>query len=865
MSPGNRIWVLWFSFLIVPGSGLILADGIPFTSKFEFTLFLTSLIGLAFGPVRQQVTRIQLFASKISSNLLTSFFILAIFLKILSFSMLPLGNGFESCFQSIYNPDRSVTCEKSYDSPFIKDDNINGFGSLTRVEKQLNFYQTNGSDLTGASGTTWRLPFANDFPRLGALWLDRLPFTAKFGTVFDSEEGSYLPISYSGEIEVVMNGKSQASLLSYDHRRIYLAKTQDGLNKLELNYRFSDDNSIEVPDTQPPFKGPWAHLQVFEPVTRDFLESHREIHVKGWTFDQVNSITPLRIELETKSGDVLHSSELTDRTDVAYHFKNEALTRSGIDIRLDKNSLPPGEDEIRIFAVYENQRNLIGEFKFFRLESVLTPKISILNSTEQLSEIEVSQEISNEAISLLKGSAASQPNPLQSLLLLALNMFSIGIFFFVFFLFIKYLITDLRKFLIAVVYGLATLVIPLATNYSLRLISITGILFVLAIYFAFTQKQKFMTVSFLMLALVSSMQTMVPLTRKYMGIGSSDWWNCPLWRGRDSDWFVIQGYARQIFTHDSFRAGEGVFYFQPGARYLVFVQHLFFGDNDVLFAVAWQFALLTVISATGISLLKSSRSFPKLPVSIALCVLILTVFQQDISIFALSQASEFPTWIGIFFIFWVLLRDANSDGYLIWASTIAALLIQFRPNQAFGSFVLLLLLLLSIPGNSQFEKISTGIKMLIAFGIAASLSLLHNLHYAKTFQIFSSTGELNSDFKFLELLNAFNDSDMRNLFISKLRIGLNWNEFSIISPNTFHLMQLMWLVAVLSFLISRMRSIKMLVYLCLPCAYLIPLLPYRFDSYYPRHIVIIQFAFAIGAAGYSYELLKLREKRGLGL
>ena len=83
------------------------------------------------------------------------------------------------------------------------------------------------------------------------------------------------------------------------------------------------------------------------------------------------------------------------------------------------------------------------------------------------------------------------------------------------------------------------------------------------------------------------------LARSFMGLANAPWWGFQFFRGRDSDWFVAQGYARRIFVDTSLNGGENLFYFQPATRYLVFIQHLLFGENDILLGILMAVSLLT--------------------------------------------------------------------------------------------------------------------------------------------------------------------------------------------------------------------------------------------------------------------------------
>jgi hypothetical protein len=71
-----------------------------------------------------------------------------------------------------------------------------------------------------------------------------------------------------------------------------------------------------------------------------------------------------------------------------------------------------------------------------------------------------------------------------------------------------------------------------------------------------------------------------------------------IYRRPGSDWQTYESFARDIIVTGSLRAGEDVFHYQPGFRYLLFALRMVVGDNDVLLAttarlaIVWPFALL---------------------------------------------------------------------------------------------------------------------------------------------------------------------------------------------------------------------------------------------------------------------------------
>ena len=123
------------------------------------------------------------------------------------------------------------------------------------MESQINFGPSGDWVLDGASATTWRLPFVNEFPRFEALWLDRLPFTAKFGSFIEARRDSLIPVQFVGEISVTINDQVTTAS-SYTQPMILLIPIQKGTSKFILDFKFADLEIAEIPDRQPPIKGP---------------------------------------------------------------------------------------------------------------------------------------------------------------------------------------------------------------------------------------------------------------------------------------------------------------------------------------------------------------------------------------------------------------------------------------------------------------------------------------------------------------------------------------------------------------------------------------------------------------------------------
>jgi len=129
--------------LAIPGSGFLRFDGLPFSSKTEVSVLAASVLilsGSNFRAKLQPLLSTQNNSFGLWVNTALTFLIL---LKFSSFVIAPLGDGFETCYFSIYNPPAdAVLCEPSFETPFINKDNVNGQNQITRMENEINFGPT---------------------------------------------------------------------------------------------------------------------------------------------------------------------------------------------------------------------------------------------------------------------------------------------------------------------------------------------------------------------------------------------------------------------------------------------------------------------------------------------------------------------------------------------------------------------------------------------------------------------------------------------------------------------------------------------------------------------------------------------------
>ena len=348
----RQTWILWFTLLAIPGSGFLRFDGLPFSSKIEFAVIAISSCILFSSEIRNR------FRIALSSNhgqtkrWINTILFAAIVLKFLTFVMAPLGDGFESCYRSIYAPAKQeVRCEKSFEAPFLESDRVLNTDQVTRMEPILKFGPSGDWINGGASYTTWRLPFVNEFPRFETQWLDRLPFTAKFGSFIEAKRDAFIPVQFVGEVSVSINGNI-ISASSYSQPAIILVPVPKGTSKFILDFKFADLDVAEIPDQPPQIRGPWAQLFVGKPMSMKSAMSGLMLNLRGWSVVQSKALAPNNFEVRNERGDVLASAKPLKREDIAILFKSKKLEYSGFDFSvrgIDSKNL---NIKIELVAIY---------------------------------------------------------------------------------------------------------------------------------------------------------------------------------------------------------------------------------------------------------------------------------------------------------------------------------------------------------------------------------------------------------------------------------------------------------------------------------------------------------------------------------
>ena len=128
--------ILAFVFLVMPGSGRLVWDGLPLSTRAEFATLVVIVLAILNREVRGAIQK-HLYRWK-WRGAVKPLLGLLILLKLLTFSWQPFSDGFIACYRSLYyplvDPER---CEKSYESPFTH----HGFviDNSSRVDRTIDF------------------------------------------------------------------------------------------------------------------------------------------------------------------------------------------------------------------------------------------------------------------------------------------------------------------------------------------------------------------------------------------------------------------------------------------------------------------------------------------------------------------------------------------------------------------------------------------------------------------------------------------------------------------------------------------------------------------------------------------------------
>ena len=841
----RKTTLLVFALIAIPGTPYLAISGIPLLGKIEATLFCliacTLLSQRKFVKDESTVRKSNTTHSQASQIILLTL----ISVKLITFFAFPLQNGFEACYKSLYNAE--IGCEKSYNNPFFGNDDVNQIGDISRIEKSLNFRSTNKNVLaeTGASNSNWNLPFANEYPRFADLWLDRLPFEANFAGVVDTEEGGFIPIEFNGEITVQTTNSSYRGT-SYKEFRQIIIPVDVGRTNLRIEYRYTDDERTSIPDEKPNPKGPYAHLVIGEVVQR-ISQIDQELSISGWVVDSEQNRGVTSIELQTPMGEIVAYSKNMLRADVNSTFLVSPETLTGYQFR---TPIPKGfeDNKYKIVVTRENgKQETISDVYVSRNGAIFKEAVvKERPSSRLLSSVDYIDVSFSRSIETLETERTVPPSSFWRIFFNLLDISQIVIGLALLLIAVLQNAQKVRRGLIfagaSVGWILTTSITENILNVDLHTLQLAGVVLCAGIYFIKNVNGLLvgLSISFSTLLFGGLMKTL----RDQHGLGEAKWWGFQIFRTRDSDWFVYQGYARQIFKSGSLQGGENTFYFMPGMRYLVYISHLVFGENDVFIALLGGIGFPAALIAL-VLLMNRNISPQHQPIGIVM-VVALSIYLAHGTIVDLSMytAAEIPAWLLIVFGCGLVFRVDLNPQQQLFGLSLLGLAANLRPNYSvvivWLFVVAIIATLIELKPTVDFFIRTT--RMALVFSLTFFLSFFHNMWYGLERTVFTNIADpKQTDFPPRELFGFFSNSEIQKLVVKKFSQALQWDQFA---TNTqlfvvVVVVQLCWVIGVGNLLIfGKNRSITIL-FAATPLILLVSYMPFSYTWIPLRHFFMV--------------------------
>lgn len=847
----KRLALLVAVYLLMPGSGQLVWDGLPLSTRTEFITLVLVVIAFTNREFRSRVQS-KLKKSRLRGAVLPGLALLSV-LKLLSFAWYPFSDGFDSCYRSTYYPlENPQACEKSYEGPFLLRSDL-GFDNTSRIDKTIDF---------GVHKHDWSLPFMNEYPRLSALWLERFPFTATFGAVIknESSQPEFLPIYGNGEIEGTVGespfGTSDIPMSDrYEFPRLTLLKVPSGASEFTLRYRYADDESASPPSEAPAPRGPYALLKVGDLKSRDALLDIARVRIRGWAVDIAGARTPDHIVALDSSGNELGRGEPQERPDVAQFVGQPSLTKNGFNFTIPANSLSSGE--VTIAADFGGEKISVASLQAPESYLPELPEINLSTGPTLRGDLTVWFDVDRRDFkALAPESRFETPFRLDALLAL-LDAASAAIFL----VMLGGAFIAIRKdLLVAVALAIAAFglvqagpkLLPDAVGSPLLfpIVALT-----LLVVWVIRSVRPTSLLTFLPTAVVLAAYKSFDHLERFHSSQGERWWGRLLYYWRDSDWYATQGYARTVFLERSLRGGEALFWFQAGPRYLAFVTRSLLGEQDALIGIIMvSLGFFSVLVLAARFLGKSDHRFTWLVGGCSLFATLYFMSDDLMAGFGFVGSSEYPTWIVLFVAAgFIILTKTEARAWPMVAFAVAlGYSIQLRPNQIGGVVLMFVVMLLLVDRSDVTRAIGTISKMVASFAAVVLFSLCHNLYYGESFVPFTANAGINYQFSWLDVL-GFNPGEDDRLgtwgtVASQLRFMMYWNAPGNLSwASLFWGAQLLWIVTIAyrykKGLLFKVKSLLLLI----PFGYALPMLKYQMTSYYPRHLVAINLAFLLTA------------------
>jgi hypothetical protein len=224
----------------------------------------------------------------------------------------------------------------------------------------------------------------------------------------------------------------------------------------------------------------------------------------------------------------------------------------------------------------------------------------------------------------------------------------------------------------------------------------------------------------------------------------------------------------------------------PGARYIIFLSHILFGNNDVLIGIVVYAGLIGGALFASQRLLASNitdKTTRLLTVGAGFVFLGVSYSSLGTQL-SISSSSETFAWTIFFVVTGLMIQLVTTPPTGRSLCTIGILLgsiVFLRPNYLMVSICFVVTCLILIHGKRKLNSLQPTLLLsgwlLFGFVVTFALPLLHNVYYGETFNFFTNRADPNQTiFEPREILNFFGDSAIRTAVLQKFERFLYWQK-----------------------------------------------------------------------------------------
>jgi hypothetical protein len=312
-------------------------------------------------------------------------------------------------------------------------------------------------------------------------------------------------------------------------------------------------------------------------------------------------------------------------------------------------------------------------------------------------------------------------------------------------------------------------------------------------------------------------------------------------RLRGNDHLVYHAHVREMLESGFLRGGENVYYFQPGIRYYFYLQNVLFGESSLITGcvsvalMGWGIWFVAIRLKASLVLVRRLQLLG----IVALIVWWSSSHTTQSSVFGLS---EFGAWIGVLYIFGLILGD-TSDKQIATVAALAGVVTWIRPNQGLAMLGIICcagLLQKSCP-NVRGRRTVIGIGV---FSLVLFLIPVHNFVFGNVVAFQPRGAIAASQLSWGQLLRVTNDADVQAFLINNLRAAIYLPTFlpDIYSHRLALALFMFWTIIFIAcgvLLRSKQRVLHSGIFALVIVGQIAPFLKYNIVRYHPIQIVAI--------------------------